>query len=282
MRVLITGACGFTARYLRMLLAADDRIEFFLTDIDSGGNQNILECDLTVPGKVESLIGKVQPQRIYHLAGSFSNDYHIDYSTNVLSSKNIFDSLLKLKISARSLLIGSAAEYGLIESGDSPVSENHELRPVRVYGLTKVFQSCLMDFYHRVYGMDIVMARTFNLFGDGSQISRRLFLGEIGQQIERLKKGEISAIAVGNLESKRDYIDIEDAVQLYQKIMENGKAGEAYNVGSGKCVEMRDLLARLLNESGLDMSVVQEKTLAYPDKTDISEIYADLCKIRGL
>ena len=282
MRVLITGACGFTARYLRKLLAEDNRSELFLTDIHSDGNQNILECDFTRPGDVESLIGKVFPERIYHLMGSFSNEYHIDYSTNVLSSKNIFDSLLKLKISARSLLIGSAAEYGLIEPGDNPVSESHELRPVRIYGLTKAFQSCLMDYYHRVYGMDIVMARTFNLFGDGSLISTRLFLGEIDQQIERLKKREISAIMVGNLESKRDYIDVEDAVQLYQKIMENGQAGEVYNVGSGQCVEMRDLLARLLNESGLDMSVVQEKKLAVPDKTDVSEIYSDLRKIREL
>lgn len=282
MRVLITGACGFTALYLRKLLETNSKLELFLADIKTGDNQNVLECDFTRPDDVESLIGKVIPERIYHLVGSFSNDYHIDYSANVLSSKNIFDSLLKHKISARSFLVGSAAEYGLIEPGENPVSESHELRPVRIYGLTKVFQRYLMDFYHRVHGMDVVMARTFNLFGDSKLISTRLFLGEIGQQIERFKKREISKIMVGNLEARRDYIDVEDAIQMYQKIMEYGKTGEVYNVGRGKCVKMRDLLASLLEKSGLDMSVVQEKTFAVPDNTDISEIYADLNKIRGL
>ncbi len=283
MRVLITGACGFTACYLRKLLVKNNRLKLFLTDIHSGGNRNIAECDFTRPDDVESLIGKVLPERIYHLAGSFSNDYNIDYSTNVLTSKNILDSLLKLKISARTLLIGSAAEYGLIAPGDNPVSENHELKPVRIYGLTKVFQSCLMDFYHRVHGMDIVMARTFNLSGDGRLISKRLFLGEISAQIERYKKQEIPAIIVGNLESKRDYLDVEEGVQWYQKIMDNGKTGEIYNVGSGQCIKMKNLLSRLLEEFGLDMSVVQEKPLAAgPDKTDIPEIFADLCKIRRL
>jgi len=87
-----------------------------------------LECDFTQAAEAESLIGKVLPEKIYHLVGSFSNDYAADYPTNVLSSKNIFDGLLKHHAAARILLIGSAAEYGLIGSGDNPVSENHELR----------------------------------------------------------------------------------------------------------------------------------------------------------
>lgn len=282
MKVLITGASGFTANYLIESLAAEAGRELYLTDCVAGCPGNILNCDLTQQGQVESLIGGIRPERIYHLAGSFTDDYAIDYPVNVLSTKNILDTLLKFNISSRVLLIGSSAEYGFINAGDNPVSESHPLRPCRIHGLTKTYQTYLMNFYCRVYRMDLVMARTFNLFGDGKRISKLLFIGKVCEQIEKVKKGEISKIATGRLDAKRDYIDVREAVKYYRNIMERGKAGEVYNVGSGNCVKMKDLLAVLLKEAGLDMKAVEEAIPSIPDKTDIPEIYADLRKVKGL
>jgi GDP-4-dehydro-6-deoxy-D-mannose reductase len=282
MRALITGASGFTAHHLIELIALKPEHELYLSDCVSGGPGNILNCDLTQKGQVEELIGKTRPERIYHLAGSFTNNYDIDYPVNVLSTKNILDALLKFKVPSRVLLIGSSAEYGFIDAQDNPVNEAHPLQPSRIQGLTKVYQTYLMNFYYKVYQMDIVMARTFNLFGDNKRVSKLLFIGRIREQIEKIKKGEISKILTGNLETKRDYIDVREAVKYYQKIMERGTPGEAYNVGSGKCIKMRDILIQLLEEEGLDMKVVEERASAVPDKTDIPEIRADLRKIKGL
>ncbi|MDP2910001.1 MAG: NAD-dependent epimerase/dehydratase family protein, partial [bacterium] len=91
MKVLITGASGFTAKYLADLLAAEPECEIYLTDRISGGFENILSCDLTQKGPIEELICKIRPERIYHLAGSFSNNYDLDYSVNVLGTKNVLD-----------------------------------------------------------------------------------------------------------------------------------------------------------------------------------------------
>lgn len=281
MRVLITGALGFTANHLVKLFASEPECKLYLTDCVSGGFGNILNCDLTQRDSVEDLISKIRPDRIYHLAGSFTNSYDIDYSVNVLSTKNILDALLKFKISSRMLLIGSCAEYGFINVEDNPVNESHPLRPSRVYGLTKVFQTHLMNLYCKAYQMNLVMARTFNLFGDNKRISKLMFIGRVCEQIEKIKKGELSKIVVGNLEAKRDYIDVREAVKYYQKIMELGRPGEVYNVGSGSFVKMRDLLTLLLEEAGLDMGVVEEAPFV-PDESDIPEIWADLRKIRVL
>lgn len=281
MRVLITGASGFSANHLVKLIVAESENELYLTDCVSGGLGNILICDLTQKNSVEDLISKIKPERIYHLAGSFTNNYDIDYLVNVLSTKNILDALLKFKIPSRMLLIGSCAEYGFINVKDNPVSESHSLLPSRVYGLTKVFQTYLMNLYCQSYQMDLVMARTFNLSGDNKRISKLMFIGKVCEQIEKVKKGELSRIVVGNLEAKRDYIDVLEAVKYYQKIMESGRTGQVYNVGSGSCVKMRDLLVLLLEEAGLDMKVVEEVALV-SDETDIPEIYADLTKIKGL
>lgn len=282
MKVLVTGASGFTAHYLTKLLAVESKPELYLTDHISIGLGNILDCDLTQKGKVEELIKMIRPERIYHLAGSFTNNYDIDYPVNVLSTKNILDALLKFAISSRVLLIGSSAEYGFVNVKDNPISESHPLRPCRIHGLTKVYQTYLMNFYYKVYQMDIVMARTFNLSGNGRRISKLMFIGKVCEQIEKIKRGELSKIVIGNLEAKRDYIDVQEAVKYYQRIMERGKTGEVYNVGSGSSIKMRDLLALLLKEAGFDFKIVEEATLPVPDRTDIPEIYADIGKLKGL
>jgi len=282
MKVLITGSAGFTGYYLSELLAANAGNDLHLSDFVSGSSGKILKCDLTKKEAVEELIAKVQPERIYQLAGSFTNSFDLDYSANVLSTKNILDALLRFSLSSRVLLIGSCAEYGFINTGDNPVKENYPLRPVRIHGLTKVYQTFLMKYYCQVYKMNLVMARPFNLSGDNLRISKRLFIGRVCEQIEKLKNGEISKIDVGNLEAKRDYLDVRRAVEFYQKIMEYGKVGEVYNVGSGSCIKMRDLLKSLLKNSGLGMEVVQEAVLPAIDPSDVPEICADIRKIKEL
>ena len=107
MRVLITGASGFTASYLIESFAIEAKCELYLTDCVTSGLGNILNCDLIQKSQVEGLIGKIRPERIYHLAGSFTNNYEIDYPVNVLSTKNILDALLKFNISSRMLLLVS-------------------------------------------------------------------------------------------------------------------------------------------------------------------------------
>ncbi len=283
MTVLITGALGYSAFYLRQQLSGNFQDDVFLTDLSSGGSDAVSECDLSRADRVEALLARIRPQQIYHLAGTVSNDYAIDYPANVLGAKNILDALLTLKLPCRVLLIGSAAEYGLVKAGGNPVAETAPLLPVRIYGLTKMFQTQLMNYYCLVHHLDLVMARTFNLFGGGErQISGRLFPGRVAEQIIRVKSGLASKVKVGNLEAVRDYIDIHAAVDYYQKIMQRGKSGEVYNVGNGQGISMRDLLKRLLKDAGLDMSLVEASVPAAPSLVDVPVIWADTTKLRGL
>ncbi len=171
--------------------------------------------DLSDYDSVKMIIGTVKPDQIYNFAGSFSNDYALDYKVNVLLTKNIFDSVIELKLDSRILLVGSAAEYGAIDEKDNPINENYPLNPVSVYGLTKVYQTNLMNFYYKIKNINVVMARTFNL--RSSNISEKLFIGRLYKQIDEYKKGVITKISLGNLQNKRDYIDIDEAVMRYWK-----------------------------------------------------------------
>jgi nucleoside-diphosphate-sugar epimerase len=280
MKVLITGSSGFTGTHLVKYLQQNSELEIDCVTRNKQQDNSGFICDLTDCNSVENLIQEIKPDRIYHLAGSFTNDYSVDYANNVISTKNILDSLIKSKISSRVLLIGSAAEYGLIKEEDNPVSENYPFNPASIYGLTKVYQTHLMQFYCQVHDMDIVMARTFNLLG--KNISRQLFIGRVYQQIEEYKSGKIDKIILGDLESKRDYIDVQEAVKYYETIMVYGKTGEIYNVGSGNSVRLYDLLKSILLEYGLTIDIVETRLKNYANKINVNDIFSDLSKVNLL
>jgi nucleoside-diphosphate-sugar epimerase len=288
MKILITGAAGFTATHLAKLLAGkSDPVsapnELFFTSLRTNKPKyctHYIPCDLSKFESVNSLISSIRPDQIYHLAGSFTNDYALDYAANVSSTKNILDSLLHSGISAKILLIGSAAEYGAVEEEENPIAETHPLKPISIYGLTKLLQTQLMDYYYRMHQINIVMARTFNIFGRG--MSSRLFLGRIYEQIDKYKRQEISKIAVGNLKNKRDYLDIKDTVKYYQAIMARGLSGEIYNVGSGKSIRIDDLLAKILDEAGLVHDVVEEQIYTANKQYEVADIYADMSKTKAI
>ncbi|MFO0697666.1 MAG: NAD-dependent epimerase/dehydratase family protein [Nitrospira sp.] len=284
MKVLITGASGFTAYHLvKGLREGTEPKELYFSSLSPKKPDycgDYFSCDLSRLEQVRSLIKKIKPQQIYHLAGTYTNDYVKDYKSNVLSSMNILDSLLHSKIDPKVLLIGSAAEYGFVNPADNPIPEDYPLRPVSIYGLTKAHQTQLMSYYCRVHGLNIAMARTFNLAGKG--MSSSLFVGHVYEQIEKYKRREISRIIVGNLNNRRDYIHVDEAVKYYRIIMACGAAGEIYNVGSGKPIRVYELLDQLLNEAGLGKDSVEIRDYPTRNKIDVAEIYADIRKIKFL
>jgi len=276
---------GFTGKALLKALnnSGEKNNKIFLCgrsaeEILDGNSYQI--CNLSNAGAVLEIIEKVNPEQIYHLSGTFSNDFELDHASNVLSSKNILDALVKLKINPRVLLVGSAAEYGKPLRDDGLVSESHPLQPVSIYGLTKKMQTALMNYYSNLHNLNIVMARPFNLLG--KEASEKLFIGRIYSQIKKYKKNEISEIILGNLDAERDYIEIQDAVDKYIYIMKFGKSGEVYNVGSGKSIPMRSLLEKILIQEQVEIEVIRIKNNETPDQNQISKIFADVTKYRNL
>lgn len=280
MRVLVLGANGFTARNLIEHLKQNSENQIYCSSLSAEGGDNWLACDLTVQSAVDSLLERVKPDQIYQLAGSFTNHYETDYLSNVVASRNILESILKIKNNCRVLLVGSSAEYGSVSPEDNPVKEDHPLNPISIYGLSKAHQSTMMRFYHNVHQCDVVMARTFNLLGRG--LSPNLFIGSLHEQIDAYKSGRIPRIRLGNLRHTRDYIDIGKAVRYYDLIMRSGQAGEVYNVGSGAGIVIYDLASRIMADSGLSMDVIEERLHDQTNKIDVKVLIASMAKLNSL
>lgn len=276
-RVLITGATGALGQALMTCLVANpsDLVVFA-----PSRSEDCDPLDLRHHDQIVRTIERIRPDLIMHLAATFSNDFDEAYAVNVNATRHILKAVEESALSTRVVLIGSAAEYGLVSVEENPIVEDRVLRPVSIYGMTKAWQTELA-YLHALRGVSVVVARVFNLIGPG--LSERLFIGRLRKQIEELRCGGRVRIEVGPLSAVRDYISINDAITQLQVIADYGEAGEVYHVASGQPVTMRELLTRELAAHGLDDSIVVEgANLSNRRGYDVPSIYADINKTTAL
>ena len=281
MSLLVTGASGFVGSHLLDYLRHTTGSTCYGLSRRHPVDARMHFCDLDDRSRVEETVRLLKPTLIFHMAGSFSNDFVTDLQNNVIAARHLLDAVAAMELPARILLMGSAAEYGDLDPEQSPVAETQVLRPVSVYGWTKAAQTQLASLYASTFGLDVMVARSFNLLGRG--VSEKLFVGNVQKQIDAVLAGERDRISVGNLDAERDYIDIADACALYHAIATRGVAGEVYNVGSGRSVSMRAVLHDMLRHAGLDESIVDEDGTGKPTPhAQVSTIYADIGKVSAL
>lgn len=281
MRVLITGATGCLGRLLRARLAEDPHVELLLTSRSRLGEPNHTRCDLAEADAVKRLIAETRPDRVFHLAGSRSGDYEQDRAVNAEAARWLCEAVRQQSLACRVILIGSAAEYGLVHPSENPLSETRSVRPASVYGLTKAFQTQIASLYATGHGMDVVVARMFNLLAPG--LAEHLFVGRAERLIAKYRRGEVQRLSFANLSARRDYVTGADAVTQLLLIASKGRAGEVYHIASGRAVQVRDLLMRMLSEAGIKPEVVREdEERSAAMGAEIPVIYADLSKTKAL
>lgn len=280
-RVLITGAGGFLGRHLSAYLRARGGARLALTDLRrpaAVAGEAAYACDLSDRVAVRRLLRRVSPGVIYHLAGVFSPDREECLRANFLAARNLFESALELRPACRVLALGSAAEYGRVIR--NPVGEDTPLRPFTPYGFSKMLQTRLAEYYARACGLDVVVARPFNLYGEG--ISERLFPGRVARQAAEFRAGCLARIEVGWLGAVRDYLHVDEAVARLAALAERGKTGEVYNVGSGRPVTMKAFMRGLLRELGVPWAAVRQGVRAHVNPGEVRRIYADVSKLKRL
>lgn len=261
-RVLITGASGFTGRYLiDHILSTDNPPAVYGFDV---ANNVIAGCemiagDITLKRDIDRAIQHVKPDCVIHLAVSFdTSDYQKLFLVNVIGTLNLLETLRTNRDPdfPRTLIVGSSAEYGMVLPEELPVSEKNTLRPISQYGTSKVSQSYLGLQYHLSWDMPVIRARTFNLIGPG--LSSHFVCGSLVEQFAALEQANKEPVlSLGNLESKRDFVDVRDVVRAYWGIISSGAPGEIYNVCSGEAHSVQNIVDILQEISGLEVEIQQ-------------------------
>jgi len=281
-KILILGASGFSGKHLISHLNSQLPGVYEIHSVDIIIHPSIEsttlfhQVDVKDKGELAKIIDSVRPEFIINLIGTFnSKNWEDYYAVNVLITKNLLDAVISLSLKeSRILLIGSAAEYGYPKT--NPIFENDELRPVNHYGLSKVMQTQLALYYADIHGVNIFIARTFNVTGEG--ISTALSIGSFAKQIMSAKNND--TIVVGNLETERDFLPIEEVVSRYLFLLENGESGTIYNICSGKPKKMIDVVEKMIKESGKTLELIVDSSRF--KENDVQSIFGDSSRFNEL
>jgi GDP-4-dehydro-6-deoxy-D-mannose reductase len=120
--------------------------------------------------------------------------------------------------------------------------------------------------YFDAYGLDIIRLRPFNHTGPGQ--SEKFVASDFAKAVARAEAGlGPKEVRVGSLSAKRDFLDVRDVVRAYYLAFECGRAGEVYNIASGRAYSIKEILDVLLGMSEVALTVeVEEERLRSADE----------------
>lgn len=240
MRVLVTGASGFSGRHMIRHLSSlpGKRPEVFgvfrSSPLRLETGVTPVRADLVDREQAARLVRKVAPDCVVHLAGMNRGSLKELLEVNVVGTEHLLDAVRDEAPCARTLVIGSSAEYGY--AGEGPVPETAPFRPVSPYGISKAAEDLLAHRYHAVHDLPVAVAVPFNLIGPG--LPESFVGGRIVKQALEVAGGKRTALELAGLDSRRDFVDVRDAVAAYWQLLtadgfEKRIAGKRFNIGSG-------------------------------------------------
>ncbi len=291
-RTLVTGVTGFAGCWLAEALLARGETE--LTGVSRegrwpdawahlAGRVSLSRCDLGDGDALLAVLRDARPERVYHLAGyadvaaSF-RDPGAAWAGNLGATQALFDALASWGGRPRVLFVGSGLIYGDPEAPGQAYDERSLLRPNSPYAASKAAADLTSYQRGRELGVEVVRARPFNHIGPGQ--SPNFAVAHFAEQVAAIELGlRPPELETGNLNARRDLTDVRDTVEAYALLMEHGRDGEAYNVGTGQTYSMQTVLDHLIALAGTRVSVNQRTELVRP--TDTLAIRVDASRLRA-
>jgi GDP-4-dehydro-6-deoxy-D-mannose reductase len=275
MRVFVTGAVGFAGSWLQEELAAHHHI------VVAAPPPDVLDV-----GDIRGLARwfddpQGSPDAVVHLAGmAFALDARTDpseaFRVNVGGTQAVFEALRELGIKPVVLVAGSAEVYAAPKPEDLPLTEQATLAPRQPYALSKLAQEAVACEAALVHGFRVVVVRPFNHIGPRQ---RDVFVvPAMARRVVALQRGETVSIRVGNLDVKRDLLDVRDVVRAYRLLVESATSSTGshfgiFNISSGKAVSIRSVIEQLCLMAGVKPVISVDPTLVR--ENDPPEIRGD-------
>lgn len=279
MKALVTGCCGFIGSELTERLLEDGWSIRGLDDLSTGSPDALDGLE----GNVDFVEGSVLDAS-YGLFEGVDTVFHLAAQTTVPGStrspEEDFDQnaegtfrVLKLAedVGADVVYTSTCTVYGL---ADVPTPEDTSLRPESLYGASKAVGDLYCSAFHGTFGTRAISLRLYNVYGPGTDKGVMFdFMRKLTDDPERLE-------ILGSGRQEKDYVYIDDVVDALVLSAEEGRGGEAYNVGTGVSTSV-DEVARVVSEvMGLDPDF--EHTGGKAWRGDVEEACADTSKLEEL
>lgn len=281
MKVLVTGGAGFIGSNLVRQLVEDENDVTVIDNLLSGYRSNLvpfpqirfIEGDIRDEALVTEAITGVEV--VFHLAASVGNKRSIDYplidaDINVMGTLNVLESARRTGV-RKIVASSSAGIFGELKT--LPIKEDHPIDPDTPYGSTKLCmeKECLA--YAKLYEMDAVCLRYFNVYGPNQRFDA--YGNAIPIFAFQMLRGEQLTI-FGDGEQTRDFINVRDVVQANIKAAMANDLSGAFNIGSNSRITINRLVDLLRAVSGIEPQIVYGP----PRSGDVRHSLADITAAR--
>lgn len=250
MKFLITGGAGFIGSRLTDILITEGHEVVIVDNLSTGKRENInsaahfLEVDISVSKNKDIVLNQlIDCDGVFHLAASTkvqeSIEQPLEYNKqNVDSTLNILNWAKEAGVK-RIVNSSSSAVYGDCEF--MPIKEHQKTEPISPYGLQKLIGEEYCKLFSRIYNIETVNLRYFNVFGE-RQPTEGSYCSVVGLFLNQKKERKPLTI-VGNGEQTRDFVYVGDiaSANVLAMISENVGGGECLNIGTNKATSVNEI-----------------------------------------
>ena len=285
MRFLVTGGCGFIGSHIAEALVGRGHSVTILDDLSSGYERNIekiragvtfVKGDIRDTAVLESAMQGIEG--VFHEAALVSVFSSVEnplenHDINITGTLNVLEAARKAGV-RRVLMAGSAAAYG--NNPDMPKRETMLPEPESPYALAKLAGEHYMTVFAKLYGLQTVILRYFNVYGP-RQDPDSMYSGVISRFADCVLH-EKTPLVFGDGKQTRDFVYVGDVVQANLLAMEKSElgSGEVINVGTGAQVSLLDLLGAFEALAGRDLAPEFRDARA----GDVRDSVADISRAR--
>jgi nucleoside-diphosphate-sugar epimerase len=277
---LVTGGAGFIGSHLVEYLEKRGEKVRALDNFSTGKMENIEDF----AEHIDLIKGDVRDRKtceeavkgvdfVFHQAAVCSVPRSIEdplatNETNIDGTLNLLIAAKEARVK-RFICASSSSVYG--ETEVLPKVETMNTAPSSPYGVTKDVQESYCKVFYKVYGLETVCLRYFNVYGP-KQDPDSPYSAVIPSFIRRFLRDE-SPIIYGDGEQTRDFTFVNDCIQAnWKACCTQGIGGGVFNIATGKRISINQLFRELLNLLGKEMSPVY----ASPRQGDIIHSLADI------
>jgi dTDP-glucose 4,6-dehydratase len=279
--VLVTGAGGFIGSHLTERLLALGANTRALVRYNSSGGWGWLDTS-AVRNEIQVVAGDIRdPDSIkkafqsvdivFHLAALIGIPY--SYSTPLAYVRTNIEGTLNVLQLARDSDVGLTVHTSTSEVYGTaryvPIDESHPLQGQSPYSASKIGADCMVESYHRSFGLPVATIRPFNTYGP-RQSDRAIVPTIITQALTA------SEIRLGNMNPTRDLTYVADTVEAYVRFATSPNAvGQVINVGSGQEISIRELAETVLRLAGRDVPIMFDNERARPERSEVERLCAN-------
>lgn len=265
--LLITGGAGFIG--LNFVYYVMENTDYTITNLDAltyashpfvkdefpeNARYRFIQCDISNREALDQVF-----DRHYDVIINFAAESHVDRSienatpfiqTNITGTMNLLDAVRAGK-AKKMIQISTDEVYGTLALDEDAFTEKTPLSPKNPYSASKAAADLLVQSYYNTYQIPVIITRCSNNYGPYQHLEK--FIPKIitSALIEK------PIPVYGDGQQIRDWLYVEDHCRAILAVLENGKAGEVYNIGGENEQPNLHVVTMILDYLGVDKNLIQ-------------------------